>query len=713
MVSSLKRARRGRRLLAIGIVAIATAGLGTRSTPVSAQVTPTLWGIDTLDNVQQTVSTKPPGDLSATQSVLGEPQFAGQYLVWGGETPLTSADAQFISNSGVAILLIDSPNQDFGEQTPGDPNPIGPGPQGTADAQQAIAQAQSLDVSAGTAIFRDVEADSPISASYILSYYDAFQGSGYVAAFYENPNTYHGFNSPYCTAVSEDAAIGSVPLWSSSPELPSYYPEASEDPAWTWAGFPGTPTPCASNTVAWQYLERDLYPANWPSGAPNVDVDEFDSADTNLLWNGPKGPGAYTALQPYRVCDSRSVAVTGYSTECSGNPIGQGGTLDVQITGVGGPQGQAVPSNAQSVVLNVTAISGTAGTFLTVFPAGESVPTASNLNVNAGLNQANLVVVPVGAGGQVSIYNSQGSINVAVDVQGYFAAPSGSSSVPGLFHPISPLRVCDTRNGTGTACSGAGSDNLLGANQWSRVVVSGCPTGTPSCTASVPTNGTAAAVALNLTAVFGSAGTFLSVVPPNSSDQCPTGYPAFSNLNVKAGYNLPNRVIVPLGPEQDVCVYNNLGAINFILDVNGWFGNGSEASPGASYYAISPLRLCDTRGGIGYTTECTGDTLGAGATLTIPVAGVDGLPAAGGSSPPVAVIANVTAVFGTAYTFFTLYPADVALPNASDLNVGSGQNTPNLSIVALATTGGSAGDLDLFNAQGSINAIVDIEGWFQ
>ena len=75
---------------------------------------------------------------------------------------------------------------------------------------------------------------------------------------------------------------------------------------------------------------------------------------------------------------------------------------------------------------------------------------------------------------------------MAVDVQGYFAAPSGSSSVPGLFHPISPLRICDAHGGTGTECSGAGSDNLLGANQWSRVVVSGCPTGNPSCTASVP-----------------------------------------------------------------------------------------------------------------------------------------------------------------------------------------------------------------------------------
>ena len=78
-----------------------------------------------------------------------------------------------------------------------------------------------------------------------------------------------------------------------------------------------------------------------------------------------------------------------------------------------------------------------------------------------------------------------------------------------------------------------------------------------------------------------------------------------------------------------------------------------------------------------------------------------------------AVIANVTAVFGTAYTYFTLYPSDVSLPNASDLNVGSGRTPPTWSIVQLATTGGSAGDLDLFNDQGSINAIVDIEGWFQ
>jgi len=403
--------------------------------------------------------------------------------------------------------------------------------------------------------------------------------------------------------------------------------------------------------------------------------------------------------------------VTGYSTECSGHPIGQGSTLDAQITGVDGPSGQSVPADAQAVVLNVTAIGGTHSTYLTVFPAGTAPPNASNLNVTVGLNQANLVVVALGTGGQVGIYNSAGTINVAVDVEGYFAAASGD--VPGLFHPIAPLRICDTRSTAVTGYSTECSGDSLGQGQWEKVVVSGCPTGDPSCTASVPTSD-AASVALNLTGVTGTASTFLSVVPPSGSDQCPTSAPGFSNLNINAGTNLPNRVIVPLGPDQDVCVYNSAGTINFILDVNGWFGNGSESSTGAHFYAISPLRICDTRptSVTGYGTECSGDTLGQGATLTIPVAGVDGLPSTGGSSPPVALIANVTAVSGTANTYFTLYPSDVVQPNASDLNVGPGQITPNLVVVQLATTGGDAGDVNLFNASGSINAILDVSGWF-
>jgi hypothetical protein len=100
--------------------------------------------------------------------------------------------------------------------------------------------------------------------------------------------------------------------------------------------------------------------------------------------------------------------------------------------------------------------------------------------------------------------------------------------------------------------------------------------------------------------------------------------------------------------------------------------------------------------------------------LPIQVAGVDGIPAAGGSSSPVAVIADVTAVSGTSFTYFTLYPADSpSTPNASDLNVDAQQNTPNPTIVQLAQTGAHVGAVDLYNSLGSINAIVDVAGWFQ
>jgi hypothetical protein len=680
-------------VIAAGVVAITFASLGTRAAPVSAQATPALWGIDSCSSAQSVV----PG----TRSALGNPQFMARYLGTSnacGTPGLTSSEVSYLSSQGIYVMLIADPSSVVYSS-------------GTADAQAAIQEAQSLGAPPGTAIFRDVENSSPISVSYIESWYTAFESSttGYVPGFYENPypNGVTQFPGDFCSAESTVPTLGtSVVLWSDELE-PDYgngtAPTAANAPAWN----PYEP-PCANTTVAWQYEIN----GGFPSGSwPNVDVDEFDTAYESLLWNGPKGPGAYTAVQPYRICDTRSASSVGYTTECTGDTLGPNQSMSFQVTGVDGPQDQSVPSDAQSVVLNVTDINGSAGTFLTVFPAGDAVPTASNLNVNVATNQANLAVVALGTAGQVSIYNSVGSINVAVDVEGYFAAPTVTSAVPGLYHPIPPLRVCDTRAGTGTDCSGTSSDNLLAAYQWTKVVVSGCPPDDLSCSASVPTNGTAAAVALNLTAVHGSAGTFLSVVPPNSSDACPTGSPAFSNLNVNAGDNLANREMAPLGPHQDVCVYNSQGSINFILDVNGWFGNGEESTQGASFYTISPLRLCDTRsaGSIGYTTECSGETLGSDDALTIPVAGIDGLPAAGGSSPPVAMIANVTAVDGTAGTFFTLYPASASAPVASDLNVAGGQNRANLVIVGLS----ASGNVDLYNDQGNINAVVDIAGWFQ
>jgi hypothetical protein len=60
------------------------------------------------------------------------------------------------------------------------------------------------------------------------------------------------------------------------------------------------------------------------------------------------------------------------------------------------------------------------------------------LNFSPGQTVPNMVIVPVGAGGQISIFGNAGAVDVIVDVLGWF--PSGSS-----FTGLSPARLMDTR----------------------------------------------------------------------------------------------------------------------------------------------------------------------------------------------------------------------------------------------------------------------------
>jgi YVTN family beta-propeller protein len=429
------------------------------------------------------------------------------------------------------------------------------------------------------------------------------------------------------------------------------------------------------------------------------------SSQANVL-----AAGAYSALAPFRICDSRSNT----ETQCSGETLGAGQFIGLQISGVQGPALQMVPSGAIAVVINLTGINhGTSPTYLVAYPSGTTVPHASSDNIDAGAAQANLAIVPLSSDGRISIFNAAGSADFLVDVQGYFAEPGGASEVPGEFHPMPPLRICDTRAKQNTECAGA-ADNPLPANTWRHVVLSGLPPGAAGGTPSIPTVD-AAAAAFNLTAVHATLSTYLAVAAPNmTSDACPTGKPAVSNVNPHPGEALPNRVLSNLGPHQDVCIYNAAGSVDFIIDVNGWFGSGSETtSPsGALYYAVSPERICDTRTGSG--TLCAGRPLSGSFTETVHAAGVGVLPALGGASSPVAIVANLTGIAGTASTVLVLYPSDAAhIPKASDLKPNAHDVIDNLAIVSLATTGPSAGDLNLTNALGVINVTLDVSGWFQ
>jgi hypothetical protein len=70
-------------------------------------------------------------------------------------------------------------------------------------------------------------------------------------------------------------------------------------------------------------------------------------------------------------------------------------------------------------VLNLTATEPTQPGFLTVWPAGGERPLASALNFLPGDNVANLVMVSLGPGGVLSLYQFGGTTHVVADLVGY------------------------------------------------------------------------------------------------------------------------------------------------------------------------------------------------------------------------------------------------------------------------------------------------------
>src|SRR5664279_3071368 len=93
--------------------------------------------------------------------------------------------------------------------------------------------------------------------------------------------------------------------------------------------------------------------------------------------------------------------------------------LLVSAIAVGGPAGAApgspgAPTAGAFVSVATTWWAATgAGGFLTAYADGTALPLASNLNFSPGQTVPNLVVAPVGANGQVDLYNgSAGSTHL-------------------------------------------------------------------------------------------------------------------------------------------------------------------------------------------------------------------------------------------------------------------------------------------------------------
>jgi glucose/arabinose dehydrogenase len=146
--------------------------------------------------------------------------------------------------------------------------------------------------------------------------------------------------------------------------------------------------------------------------------------------------GRYTpAPAPTRLLDTRAANGVASTTI-----VPAGATVDLQVTGRGGVPATGVSAVALVVTVTNTATSG----FVTAWPSGTTRPLASTVNpVGANDIRSNLVLLPIGTNGKVSLYTLQAT-HLVVDLAGWFSDDSADTSTTGLLVALSPQRVVAT-----------------------------------------------------------------------------------------------------------------------------------------------------------------------------------------------------------------------------------------------------------------------------
>jgi hypothetical protein len=333
-----------------------------------------------------------------------------------------------------------------------------------------------------------------------------------------------------------------------------------------------------TNTSAASYLT--IYPTgvakplasnlNWTAGktVPNLvevalgtngAVDVYNAAGyTNVIFDvagyvtgqnaGPGPAGFYNPLVPSRLLDTRD-GTGGWRGKFQAYTV-----YPVQVAGWGG----APLVGGGSVVLNVTVTNPTAAGYVSVWPNdGSAAPTISNLNFVAGQTVPNRVTVKLGPTGWINIMVAGGNADVIADLAGWFTNAELASGTGSGFTGLTPARILDTRFGVGA------SQARVCAGQTISVAVAG-QAGVPPMTSTSPPPPTGAV--LNLTVTNNTAASYLTVWP-NGSTQL-----LASDLNWTAGMTVPNLVVVRLGADGKIAIYNAGGCTDVIADVVGWYG---------------------------------------------------------------------------------------------------------------------------------------------
>jgi len=277
------------------------------------------------------------------------------------------------------------------------------------------------------------------------------------------------------------------------------------------------------------------------------------------------------------------------------------------------------------------------------------------------------------------------SLTVALTVTGASGVVEAAVPVRGTFTPVEPVRVLDTRDGTGVAAQRLGP---VGAGQVIELDVTGV--------GGVPDTG-AGAVVLNVTVTDAPGRGFVTVYP------CGDLRPLASNLNVTRGVNVANQVTAKIGREGRVCLFAST-TTHLVADLGGWYADDVATVPGFFYEQLTPARVVDTRDGTGIGSRPIGP-MAAGEVLALRIPGAGGVPA---DADVRAVTMNVTVADAPAAGYISVSPCDQERPVVSNVNF----DPANPTVANLATSKVSSTGEVCFFASAETELIVDVQGWF-
>lgn len=165
----------------------------------------------------------------------------------------------------------------------------------------------------------------------------------------------------------------------------------------------------------------------------------------------------FVSITPCRLTDTRPGDLTvGPKT----SPMGPAEVLTITAHGSNGKctGASAIPTDAVALSMNVTALGASSQTFLTFWGDGAN-PGTANLNPSPGQPPTpNAVNTPLTTAGAFNVFNERGSVNVVIDVNGYYASHNHDDRYAGrkvtMAYSIADARAAgDTRTFTTEGCA--------------------------------------------------------------------------------------------------------------------------------------------------------------------------------------------------------------------------------------------------------------------